>query len=169
MFITQWSTLLPMTDFYPHLPSHLDLYCKSCSISSVASYLLFRMYLYLSCFTYHHFMCDCLLFTSYAFIQHLYVVTLLPSFITLCEPVFCVCVLCVMYIVVQVVSCTGTSLLVTDSYPHSMPCISNEYLPIHHIACSTLALFSAFGHLGHFTDCILVFSSWPPDLHAYWK
>ena len=51
------------------------------------------------------------------------------------------CVLCVMYIVVQVVSCTGTSLLVTDSYPHSMPCISNEYLPIHHIACSTLAVF----------------------------
>ena len=87
-----------MTDFYPHLPSHLDLYCKSCSISSVASYLLFRMYLYLSCFTYHHFMCDCLLFTSYAFIKHLYVVTLLPSFITLCEPVFCVCVCCVLCI-----------------------------------------------------------------------
>ena len=67
------------------------------------------------------------------------------------------CVLCVMYIVVQVVSCTGTSLLVTDSYPHSMPCISNEYLPIHHIACSTLALFSALDHLqvGHFQYVVL--------------
>ena len=62
------------------------------------------------------------------------------------------CVLCVMYIVVQVVSCTGTSLLVTDSYPHSMPCISNEYLPIHHIACSTLAL---------------LISPWPPWLLQY--
>ena len=29
--ITQWLTLLPMTDFYPHLPSHLVLYCTSYS------------------------------------------------------------------------------------------------------------------------------------------
>ena len=154
-----------MTDFYPHLPSHLDLYCKSCSYF-ICSFLPSVPYVFIPFLFYVpslHFMCDCLLFTSYAFIKHLYVVTLLPSFITLCEPVLCVCVLCVMYIVVQVVSCTGTSLLVTDSYPHSMPCISNEYLPIHHIACSTLALFSALGHLGHFQYVIQI------CILAYWK
>ena len=45
------------------------------------------------------------MFTPSAFIKHLYVVTLLPSFITLCEPLFCVyivrcvhgCVCCTMY------------------------------------------------------------------------
>lgn len=160
MFITQWSTLFPMTDFYPHLPSHLDLYCKSCSYF-ICSFLPSVPYVFISFLFYVpslHFMCDCLLFTSYAFIKHLYVVTLLPSFITLCEPVFCVCVVCYVY-------CCASCIM----YWYQSPC---------HRQLSTLDAMYLQWIFTNSSYCLfypgLVLSSWPPwsltvcniDLHT---
>ena len=153
MFLTQWSTLLPMTDFYPHLPSHLDLYYKSCSYF-ICSFLPSVPYVFIPFLFYVpslHFMCDCLLFMSYAFIKHLYVVTLLPSFITLCEPVFCVCVVCCVYCCVSCIM-----------YWYQSPC---------HRQLSTLDAMYLQWIFTNSSYCLfylgLVFSSWPPDLHAY--
>ena len=148
MFITQWSTLLPMTDFYPHLPSHLDLYCKSCSYF-ICSFLPSVPYVFIPFLFYVpslHFMCDCLLFMSYAFIKHLYVVTLLPSFITLCEPVFCVCVVCYVY-------CCASCIM----YWYQSPC---------HRQLSTLDAMYLQWIFTNSSYCLfylgLVLSPWPP-------
>ena len=97
--ITQWLTLLPMTDFYPHLPSHLVLYCTSysyfiCSFLPSVPYVFYTFPVLRTIIAVYVWL---LMFTSSAFIKHLYVVTLLPSFITLCEPLFCVCIVCYVY------------------------------------------------------------------------
>lgn len=148
MFLTQWPTLLPMTDFYPHLPSHLDLYYKSCSYF-ICSFLPSVPYVFIPFLFYVpslHFMCDCLLFMSYAFIKHLYVVTLLPSFITLCEPVFCVCVVCCVYCCVSCIM-----------YWYQSPC---------HRQLSTLDAMYLQWIFTNSSYCLfylgLVFSPWPP-------
>ena len=153
-----------MTDFYPHLPSHLDLYCKSCSYF-ICSFLPSVPYVFIPFLFYVpslHFMCDCLLFTSYAFIKHLYVVTLLPSFITLCEPVFCVCVVCVLCV------CCVLCILLCKLY-HVLVPVSLSQTVIHtrcHVSPMNIYQFiillvlpwpcsSALGHLGHFQYVVL--------------
>ena len=169
MFITQWSTLLPMTDFYPHLPSHLDLYCKSCSYFTCSFFCSVCIYTFPVLRT---------IIAFYVWLLIVYVLCIYQTFVcshfitvlhnTLWACVLCVCcvlciLLCKLYHVLVPVSLSQT-VIRTRCHVSPMNIYQFIILLVLPWPCS-----SALGHLGHFHYAVLACWKWSNDWKRPWK